>query len=84
MSKIINEYKTYDVMTEPNKQSEAKSESKSRWVDNSGEAVENVFGFNPNAELVNGRAAMFGFLMLLLTELVYKGIPVTKAIFGIG
>ena len=35
------------------------------------------------AELVNGRAAMIGFIMLILTELVFKGRPVTSAIFGI-
>ena len=55
-----------------------------KWVDNKGNEVEEVFGFNPNAELVNGRAAMFGFLMLILTELVYQGVPITKSIFGIG
>ena len=55
----------------------------SKWVDNQGDEVENVFGFNSSAELVNGRAAMIGFLMLLLTELVFKGRPVTSSIFGI-
>ena len=55
-----------------------------RWVDNQGNEVEQVFGFNHNAELVNSRAAMFGFLMLILTELVFKGEAVTKSIFGIG
>ena len=55
----------------------------SRWVDNQGEEVKNVFGFNSSAELVNGRAAMIGFLMLLLTELVFNGRPVTSSIFGI-
>ena len=55
----------------------------SKWVDNQGEEVKNVFGFNSSAELVNGRAAMIGFLMLLLTELVFKGRPVTSSIFGI-
>ena len=55
----------------------------SKWVDNQGDEVENVFGFNSSAELVNGRAAMIGFLMLLLTELVFHGKPVTSAIFGI-
>ena len=33
----------------------------SKWVDNQGDEVENVFGFNSSAELVNGRAAMIGF-----------------------
>ena len=55
----------------------------SKWVDNKGDEVKNVFGFNNSAELVNGRAAMIGFLMLILTELVFKGRPVTSSIFGI-
>ena len=55
----------------------------SKWVDNRGDEVKNVFGFNSSAELVNGRAAMIGFLMLILTELVFKGRPVTSSIFGI-
>ena len=60
------------------------SDSKnSKWVDNQGDEVKNVFGFNSSSELVNGRAAMIGFLMLILTELVFKGKPVTSSIFGI-
>ena len=55
----------------------------SKWVDNQGGEVKNVFGFNSSAELVNGRAAMIGFLMLILTELVFSGRPVTSSIFGI-
>ena len=55
----------------------------SKWVDNQGDEVKDVFGFNSSAELVNGRAAMIGFLMLLLTELIFKGRPVTSSIFGI-
>ena len=55
----------------------------SKWVDNRGDEVKNVFGFNSSAELVNGRAAMIGFLMLILTELVFNGRPVTSSIFGI-
>ena len=55
----------------------------SKWVDNQGVEVKNVFGFNSSAELVNGRAAMIGFLMLILTELVFSGRPVTSSIFGI-
>ena len=55
----------------------------SKWVDNKGDEVKNVFGFNSSAELVNGRAAMIGFIMLVLTELVFKGRPVTSSIFGI-
>ena len=55
----------------------------SKWKDNSGDEVNDVFGFNASAELVNGRAAMVGFFMLILTELVFHGRPVTSAIFGI-
>ena len=55
----------------------------SKWIDNRGEEVNDVFGFNSRAELVNGRAAMVGFLMLILTELIFHGRPVTSAIFGI-
>ena len=55
----------------------------SKWIDNQGDDVKNVFGFNSSAELVNGRAAMIGFFMLILTELVFKGEPVTSSIFGI-
>ena len=57
--------------------------SNAKWLDNEDNAVENVFGFNKNAELVNSRAAMVGFLMLILTELIFSGKPVTLAIFGI-
>ncbi len=55
-----------------------------RWINNKGEEVDQVFGFNENAELVNGRAAMFGFLMLVLTEFAFGGLPVTRTIFGLG
>ena len=55
----------------------------SKWIDNQGDEVKNVFGFSSSAELVNGRAAMIGFLMLILTELVFSGRPVTSSIFGI-
>ena len=58
-------------------------DNNSKWIDNSGEEVKQVFGFNSSAELVNGRAAMVGFLMLILTELVLSGRPVTSSIFGI-
>jgi len=54
-----------------------------RWVNNDGEEIENVFGFNENAELVNGRSAMVGFIMLIITELFFQGEPVMKTIFGI-
>ena len=62
---------------------QSKNSENSKWIDNQGDEVKNVFGFNKNAELVNGRAAMIGFLMLLLTELVFQGRPVTSSIFGI-
>ena len=55
----------------------------SKWIDDRGDEVNEVFGFNTSAELVNGRAAMVGFFMLILTELVFHGRPVTSAIFGI-
>tara|TARA_Y100001968_G_scaffold107593_1_gene97302 strand:+ start:1055 stop:1330 length:276 start_codon:yes stop_codon:yes gene_type:complete len=55
-----------------------------KWLDNNGNEVKNVFGFNLNAELVNGRAAMFGFIMLILTELAFGSQPVTKTLFGLG
>tara|TARA_B100000963_G_C22079729_1_gene431718 strand:- start:168 stop:410 length:243 start_codon:yes stop_codon:yes gene_type:complete len=55
----------------------------SKWINNRGDEVNDVFGFNASAELVNGRAAMVGFFMLILTELVFHGRPVTSAIFGI-
>ena len=71
------EYLNADLDTTP------KDSENSKWVDNRGDEVKNVFGFNSSAELVNGRAAMIGFLMLLLTELVFKGRPVTSSIFGI-
>ncbi len=66
---------------DPDKRSTISENSK--WVDNQGDEVKNVFGFNSSAELVNGRAAMIGFIMLILTELVLKGRPVTSSIFGI-
>ena len=61
----------------------SKDNEYSKWVDNQGDEVKNVFGFNSSAELVNGRAAMIGFIMLILTELVFNGRPVTSSIFGI-
>ncbi len=61
-----------------------KLETPPKWIDNYGDEVENVFGFSENAELVNGRLAMFGFLMLIITELVFSGEPVTRALFGFG
>ena len=54
-----------------------------KWINNKGEEVKQVFGFNENAELVNSRVAMMGFLMLILTELAFGGEPATLKIFGI-
>ena len=54
-----------------------------KWIDNNGLRVEKVFGLNKNAELINGRVAMFGFLMMIITELIFRGDPVTHNIFGI-
>ena len=54
-----------------------------KWLDNDDKEIEQVFGFNQNAELVNSRAAMIGFIMLILTELAFGGDPVTISIFGI-
>ena len=54
-----------------------------KWINNRGEEVKQVFGFNENAELVNARVAMIGFLMLILTELAFAGEPATLKIFGI-
>ncbi|WP_413678424.1 chlorophyll a/b-binding protein [Prochlorococcus sp. MIT 0916] len=54
-----------------------------KWINNKGEEVKEVFGFNENAELVNARLAMIGFLMLILTELAFSGEPATLKIFGI-
>tara|TARA_B100000214_G_scaffold27422_1_gene17909 strand:+ start:329 stop:607 length:279 start_codon:yes stop_codon:yes gene_type:complete len=59
------------------------SKSAPKWINNRGEEVKEVFGFNENAELVNARVAMIGFLMLILTELVFSGEPATLKIFGI-
>ena len=69
--------------TEDNENNSTINDQGFKWIDNSGEEVNDVFGFNASAELVNGRAAMVGFLMLILTELVFHGRPVTSAIFGI-
>ena len=54
-----------------------------KWINNRGEEVKQVFGFNENAELVNARLAMVGFLMLIITEIVFAGEPATQKIFGI-
>ena len=54
-----------------------------KWINNRGEEVKEVFGFNENAELVNARVAMIGFIMLIITELAFGGEAATKSIFGI-
>ena len=54
-----------------------------KWINNRGEEVKEVFGFNENAELVNARVAMIGFLLLIITELAFSGEPATQQIFGI-
>ena len=54
-----------------------------KWINNRGEEVTEVFGFNENAEMVNARVAMIGFLMLIITELAFAGEPATQKIFGI-
>ena len=54
-----------------------------KWINNKGEEVKEVFGFNENAELVNARVAMIGFLMLIITEIAFGGEPATLKIFGI-
>ena len=54
-----------------------------KWINNRGEEVKEVFGFNENAELVNARVAMIGFLLLIITELAFSGEPATQKIFGI-
>ena len=61
----------------------ATSSSDPKWINNRGEEVEEVFGFNENAELVNARVAMIGFIMLIITEFAFGGEAATKSIFGI-
>ena len=63
---------------------DSKNLQEAKWLNNQGEEVEKVFGFNQNAELVNGRAAMFGFLMLIITEIVFNGEAATHSLFGLG
>tara|TARA_Y100001968_G_scaffold311253_1_gene333117 strand:- start:433 stop:720 length:288 start_codon:yes stop_codon:yes gene_type:complete len=72
--------------TEPINNSELMNQTLSsspKWINNRGEEVKQVFGFNENAELVNARVAMIGFIMLILTELAFAGEPATQKIFGI-
>lgn len=74
--------KDQDLTHDSYKESDSQKQT-TKWIDNQGDEVKNVFGFNNSAELVNGRAAMVGFFMLILTELIFHGRPVTSAIFGI-
>ena len=96
MSEIDSEVNNQSINSEPNdtKTIEQKNSTElidknqslssyPKWVNNKGEEVKQVFGFNENAELVNARVAMIGFLMLLLTELAFCGEPATLKIFGI-
>ena len=96
MSEIDQEVNDQSINTEQNgtKKIEPKNEAElidqsqslssyPKWINNKGEEVKQVFGFNENAELVNARVAMVGFLMLILTELAFGGEPATLKIFGI-
>ena len=79
-----NDTKTIEVKNDPELIDQSQSlSSYPKWINNKGEEVKQVFGFNENAELVNSRVAMVGFLMLILTELAFGGEPVTFKIFGI-
>ena len=80
----LDDKKTIDPKKDPGLIDQSQSlNSYPKWINNKGEEVKQVFGFNENAELVNARVAMIGFLMLLLTELAFGGEPATLKIFGI-
>ncbi len=80
----IDDTKTIETKNSPEQIDQNKSlSSYPKWINNKGEEVKQVFGFNENAELVNARVAMIGFLMLILTELAFAGEPATLKIFGI-
>ncbi len=80
----IDDTKTIETKNSPEQIDQNQSlSSYPKWINNKGEEVKQVFGFNENAELVNARVAMVGFLMLILTELAFAGQPVTLKIFGI-
>ena len=82
---VENNQKRIDPKDEPTIDDQNKDlSSYPKWINNNGDEVKQVFGFNENAELVNARVAMIGFLMLVLTELVFAGEPATLKIFGIG
>ncbi len=80
----LDDTKTIEPNTNPDITDQSQSlSSYPKWINNKGEEVKQVFGFNENAELVNARVAMIGFLMLILTELAFAGEPATLKIFGI-
>ena len=82
-SKSGNANKNY-TRNDPEKNDQIPSlNSYPKWINNKGEEVKQVFGFNENAELVNARLAMIGFVMLIITELAFSGEPATQKIFGI-
>ncbi len=80
----LDDTKTIESKNDPKLIDQSQSlSSYPKWINNKGEEVKQVFGFNENAELVNARVAMIGFLMLILTELAFGGEPATLKIFGI-
>ena len=80
----LGDTKKIELETNPDITDQSQSlSSYPKWINNKGEEVKQVFGFNENAELVNARVAMIGFLMLILTELAFAGEPATLKIFGI-
>ena len=80
----LDETETIEPKNDPNIVDQSQNlNSYPKWINNKGEEVKQVFGFNENAELVNARVAMIGFLMLILTELAFAGEPATQKIFGI-
>ena len=96
MSEIDSEANNQSVNSEPDDTKKIESQnnpelidqsqslkSYPKWINNKGEEVKQVFGFNENADMFNARVAMIGFLMLILTELAFGGEPATLKIFGI-
>mgnify|MGYP001247957450 FL=1 len=80
----IDDTETFEPKNDPKLMDQSQNlNSYPKWINNKGEEVKQVFGFNENAELVNSRVAMIGFLMLILTELAFGGEPATLKIFGI-
>ena len=80
----LDDTKTIEQTKRPELINQSKSlDAYPKWINNKGEEVKQVFGFNENAELVNARVAMIGFLMLIITELAFAGEPATLKIFGI-